>query len=139
MGAGRSELARVLFGLDPCEEGEVRLAGERLRDRSPRDMVRRGVAFLTEDRRSEGLCPDGSISITWPSPPCRVTGRTLLRWLKRDSLQSALRRIRDVVKLDLKAADTQPVRTLSGGNQQKVVLGKWLLCEAVMRTQSAAS
>ncbi len=127
MGAGRTELARILFGLDPRERGEVRLAGEALHRLSPRNLIERGVGFLTENRRSEGLCPDAKVADNLVLVTLPQHGRTPLRWLVRDSWQAAVTRIRSAVQLDPKTSDTQPVRTLSGGNQQKVVLGKWLL------------
>jgi len=127
MGAGRSELARILFGLDPREHGEVRLAGEVLNRLSPRHLIERGVAFLTENRRSEGLCLDAAVADNLALVTLPQHGRTPLRWLLRDSWQAAVTHIRSVVQLDAKTSDTQAVRTLSGGNQQKVVLGKWLL------------
>ena len=129
MGAGRSELARLLFGLDERDAGEVRLRGELLPRISPRQMIARGVGFLTENRRSEGLCLDGSVAdnlalVTLLQHRCGPGG-----WLSRPTLDAAVQRIREVVLLDSKARATQPVRTLSGGNQQKVVLGKWLLLD----------
>jgi ribose transport system ATP-binding protein len=127
MGAGRSELARILFGLDPRERGEVRLEGESLHRLPPRELIERGVAFLTENRRSEGLCLDAAVGDNLSLASLPEHARTPLRWLSRDSLQLAVTRIRGVVKLDPRTSDRQPVRTLSGGNQQKVVLGKWLL------------
>ncbi len=127
MGAGRSELARILFGLDPRAVGEVRLDGELLPRLAPRELIERGVAFLTENRRAEGLCMDASVADNFVLATLPVHASTPLRWLSRESLRAAVTRIREVVKLDAKARDTQAVRTLSGGNQQKVVLGKWLL------------
>ena len=127
MGAGRSELARILFGLDPRERGEVRLEGELLHRLSPRNLIERGGAFLTENRRREGLCLAAAVADNLALVTLPQHGRTPLRWLLRDSWQAAVTRIRSVVQLDPKTSDTQPVRTLSGGNQQKVVLGKWLL------------
>ncbi|MBC8002711.1 MAG: sugar ABC transporter ATP-binding protein [Opitutaceae bacterium] len=129
MGAGRSELARLLFGLDPRTSGEVRLDGEGLRTTNPRDLIRRGFAFLTENRRLEGLCLDSPVADNLTMVTLPEHGRTPLRWLSFSSLNAAVHRIRDVVRLDAKTRDSQPVRTLSGGNQQKVVLGKWLLRE----------
>jgi len=127
MGAGRSELARILFGLGPRAAGEVRLDGELLPRLTPREMIERGVAFLTENRRTEGLCMDAAVADNLTLATLPEHARTPWRWLSRESLHAAVTRIRDVVKLDAKARDAQPVRTLSGGNQQKVVLGKWLL------------
>ena len=127
MGAGRSELARALFGLDGGVQGEVWFEGETLRDASPGERIRRGMAFLTESRHSEGLCLDAAVSENLSLAALPEYGRTGLRWLARGSLRDAITRIRGEVNLDPRVADQQPVRTLSGGNQQKVVLGKWLL------------
>jgi ribose transport system ATP-binding protein len=129
MGAGRSALARILFGLDPRERGEVRLDGVVLQRLSPRELISSGLALLTENRRSEGLCLDASVADNLTLVTLPQHGRTPLRWLSRDALQAAVIRIRTVVQLDAKTIDSQPARTLSGGNQQKVVLGKWLLRE----------
>ena len=81
MGAGRSELARILFGLDPHASGEVRLAGEGMDRLGPRERIKRGVAFLTENRRSEGLCLDGAVTGNLTLASLRQHGQTPLRWL----------------------------------------------------------
>ncbi|MBN8246628.1 MAG: sugar ABC transporter ATP-binding protein [Verrucomicrobia bacterium] len=127
MGSGRSELARILFGLDPCAAGEIRLDGEPIHGLPPRERIRRGLAFLTEDRRAEGLCLEASIAdnlslVSWPR---FATGP--LGLLRRRDAGAAVTGMREAVRLTTSARDTQPVKTLSGGNQQKVVLGKWLL------------
>jgi ribose transport system ATP-binding protein len=127
MGAGRSELARSLFGLDPHQTGEVKLDGETLRRLSPGSLIQRGMGFLTENRQSEGLCLGASVADNLALVTLREHGRPPLRWLRRDTWQAAITRIRSVVQLAPKTSDAQPARTLSGGNQQKVVLGKWLL------------
>jgi ribose transport system ATP-binding protein len=129
MGAGRSEVARALFGLDPHDAGAVRLRGSVIKHFSPRALMHRGIAFLTENRRTEGLCMEGQISenLLLAGLPELATGPA--RRLSRKRLQPSIARLRSLVHLDAKARDEQPVRTLSGGNQQKVVLGKWLLRE----------
>ncbi len=127
MGAGRSELARVLFGLDPRESGTILLDGEVIDSLSPRDLIGRGVAFLTENRRSEGLCLDASIAENLTLATLAEHAQNPLRWLSAKSLQTAVSNIRQAVGLDSKTGDGQCVRSLSGGNQQKIVLGKWLL------------
>jgi ribose transport system ATP-binding protein len=131
MGSGRSELARILFGLDPFERGEILLQGQPLRG-ALRERIRRGLAFLTEERRAEGLCLNATIAdnmalVTLP----RMAGRPL-RLIDRAAQNQAVERMRNAVHLTPSAAPEQPVKTLSGGNQQKVVLAKWLLAEPVV-------
>ncbi len=129
MGAGRTEVARALFGLDPHDSGALRLSGDVLRHFSPRALMWRGLAFLTENRRSEGLCLDGQISENLLLAALPKLAVSPARRLSGTRLQPVVARLRALVHLDPKARDEQPVRTLSGGNQQKVVLGKWLLRE----------
>ncbi|MBP7142616.1 MAG: sugar ABC transporter ATP-binding protein [Opitutaceae bacterium] len=127
MGAGRSELARILFGLDSHSEGEILLAGERLDVHSPPANVERGLAFLTEDRRSEGLCLEASVADNLALVTLRDYTKTPLKLLVMGRWTEAVNRIRAAVRLNARIRDDQPARTLSGGNQQKLVLGKWLL------------
>lgn len=129
MGAGRSELARILFGLDTGAVGAVRLEGESIGECSPADRIRRGLAFLTEDRRGEGLCMEGAIGDNLMLVALRDFARGWLGWVDQTKAAACVRRMRDAVRLTPSARDSQPVKTLSGGNQQKVVLGKWLLNE----------
>jgi ribose transport system ATP-binding protein len=130
MGSGRSELARILFGLDPCATGEIRVDGVSLNGLSPRRRIERGLAFLTEDRRAEGLFAEASIADNLSLVALPQFARTPLRWIDQQDVITAVARIRDAVKLTSTARATQSVKTLSGGNQQKVVLGKWLLSKA---------
>lgn len=127
MGAGRTELARALFGLDRIETGEVRIAGAPLVSLAPRRLIQRGLAFLTENRHAEGLCLEGTVAENLTLPDVATGRANVLRWLNRGALAKSVRTIRAVVRLDEKVRDAQVVRTLSGGNQQKVVLGKWLM------------
>jgi len=129
MGAGRSELARLVFGLDNCTAGEVRLNGQPVSRLAPRELIRRGVAFVTENRHREGLFLEAGVSENLSLVNLPQYSRGPLRWLLPARLEAAVQHIRAVVKFDSKARNDQPVRTLSGGNQQKVVLGKWLLRE----------
>ena len=127
MGAGRSELARILFGLDACATGEIRLDGEPIGHLPPGERICRGLAFLTEDRRAEGLCLEASIADNVTLVALREFTGAPARWLDRQRTGAEVRRIREAVKLTSSARDEQAVKTLSGGNQQKVVLAKWLL------------
>ena len=128
MGAGRSELARILFGLDPRSSGDIHLDGQPL-EGGPRARIRRGLAFLTENRREEGLCMEASIADNMALVTLARHSRTPARLLDFRAIRDAVSRMRDAVRLSSKVSDGQAVRTLSGGNQQKVVLGKWLLAE----------
>ncbi|HYE31823.1 MAG TPA: sugar ABC transporter ATP-binding protein [Methylomirabilota bacterium] len=127
MGSGRSELARILFGLDPLARGEILLDGQPITHLTSAERIRRGLAFLTEDRRSEGLCMDASIADNSILVALRQFARTATGRLDARAASAAVRGTREEVKLTAKASDDQPVRTLSGGNQQKVVFAKWLM------------
>ena len=111
MGSGRSELARILFGLDPCASGEIRLNGELLNGLSPCERIQRGLAFLTEDRRAEGLCLDAAIgdNVTLVSLPQFARGLT--RLVDRHDCRGAVTRMREAVKLTQSARYEQAVKT----------------------------
>lgn len=129
MGSGRTELARILFGLDPLSRGSIHLAGRPIERLSPRERVAAGLAFLTESRRDEGLCLDASIAdnLSLVSLPGHASGPA--GWLNQGTMNASVQSARRAVTLNASARDLQPVKTLSGGNQQKVVLAKWLLNE----------
>ncbi len=127
MGSGRSELARILFGLDPYSEGEIRIDDEKLPPLKPRAAMDKGVAFLTEDRRGEGLMMEASIADNIVLPSLVERSKGLIRWVNPAELDEAARGIAERVRVNAKSIETAAVRTLSGGNQQKVVIAKWLL------------
>ncbi|MEZ6148634.1 MAG: sugar ABC transporter ATP-binding protein [Pirellulaceae bacterium] len=129
MGSGRTELARILFGLDPLQSGTIEMSGQRIERLSTRERIQRGLAMLTESRRDDGLCMPDSIAnnlklVAEPKFSSRVWGI-----LKRPAMSVAMTDMRQAVKLNPTVNPHKPVQTLSGGNQQKVVLGKWLLNE----------
>ena len=123
VGAGKTELARLLFGADPADGGEIFLDGRPVRFAHPREAIRAGVCLLPEDRQTQGLIQGLSVRENFGLP-------NLNRWsrggfIQRNREAAALQRY--VQDLSIKIADPeQPVRHLSGGNQQKVVLAKWL-------------
>jgi ribose transport system ATP-binding protein len=122
LGAGRSELARVLAGADRSDSGRVLCDGQVVRFRTPADAIRRHIGLLPEDRKAEGLVAGLTVARNMALP----YGKQLARFgfLAADGDE---RFAEPVVKdLRVKATARQPVRLLSGGNQQKVVLGKWL-------------
>jgi ribose transport system ATP-binding protein len=129
MGSGRSELAKALFGLEPFATGTVRLDGHALPSRDLNSRLKGGVAFLTEDRRHEGLLLDAPVSenVALAALPQFAGARTGI--IHRAALFEAIRAI--LYSLNLKSGEirTTPVRALSGGNQQKVLLARWLLAK----------
>jgi ABC-type sugar transport system ATPase subunit len=123
VGAGRTELARALFGADALDGGEILLDGQRVTIRGPRDAIRHGLGFVTEDRKLHGLVLGMSVR--------ENATLAILRELTRFGLVSFARerQVADeyVRQLDIRTPSIdQEVVNLSGGNQQKVVLAKWL-------------
>jgi ribose transport system ATP-binding protein len=123
MGSGRTELARCLFGIDRFEAGEVLLRGRRADVSSPRAAIESGLALIPEDRRVQGLVLDHSVRDNLLLP--------LLGRIRRGPVLSDAegRRLSDslLTRFSVKVANpARPVRLLSGGNQQKVVIAKWL-------------
>jgi ABC-type sugar transport system ATPase subunit len=123
VGAGRTETVRLIFGADARESGDIRLDGRALAIRSPRDAIAAGIGLLTEDRKLQGLVLGHSVRENFGLPN--------LNWLTRGGFV-LLRRERDefaryIAALRIKVSSgEQRAGTLSGGNQQKVVLAKWL-------------
>ncbi len=122
MGSGRTEIARCIFGMDKFDSGKVLLNGREVRFKHPFNAISHGMGYVSEDRKIFGFVPlmDIKENITLPS----------LRWLSTMSwvnLKEQLRIAEEYsTKLDIKSKLIQKVGSLSGGNQQKVVLGKWL-------------
>ncbi len=123
VGSGRTELLSLIYGLDQLEEGEILVEGKRLRSGGPRNAIRRGLGMAPEDRKSQALVLDWS-----------ETKNVTITDLKRFShLLLDVRKERESARTQLRALNTVPddpdrvVRLLSGGNQQKVVLARWLL------------
>ena len=123
VGSGRTEVARVLFGIDRPTAGEIRLAGEPTVFSEPSEAMAQGVAYVSEDRLGQSLVMDFPILANASLPTIdRATFAGLVRRRRELALvEPHLQRLR----LKFRNFD-QPVKTLSGGNQQKVVLSKWL-------------
>jgi ribose transport system ATP-binding protein len=123
VGSGRTELVQAIFGATPALGGELWLEGRVFRPRSPRDAIERGVYLVPEDRKRNGLVLPLSIAqnISLPALPRHAR----FGWLDRGREVETARR--EMSRLNIRAKSvTQPAAQLSGGNQQKVVLGKWL-------------
>jgi len=128
MGAGRTELVRALFGADPIERGKITLDGEVITIRHPEDAIVHGIVLGPEDRKKEGLCTELSIR---ENVGLANLDTICNRWgVVRSKIEKDLtgRAIKD---LRIKTpSGEQTAKNLSGGNQQKVVLGKWLVRDA---------
>jgi ABC-type sugar transport system ATPase subunit len=127
VGSGRTQVARCIFGADRLTSGDIRLFGKPVNLRSPRGAVQAGIALLTEDRKRDGLVMSCSIT----DNASLATLNQVSRWIFLDVRQRNTRVQGKVQELSIHPAQIRRlVRQLSGGNQQKVVLAKWLLSQA---------
>jgi ribose transport system ATP-binding protein len=129
VGAGRTELAEALFGLRPLVAGDVLLDGRPARIRSPRSAIRRGLLLAPEDRRLHGLILPDSVEHNLSLPNLDML--SILRLVVRRREAALARTLVDRLRVKTPRL-TQPVGLLSGGNQQKVALGKWLARKPVV-------
>ena len=127
MGSGRSEMARIIFGLDPYEEGEIVVNGKKVEKSSPRNSIRNQMAFVTENRREEGLLMDTSIADNISLVSLRDYARTLCRFIDRKKIMESILGVSKMLKVKSGPVEKAPPKSLSGGNQQKVVIGKWVM------------
>ena len=123
IGAGRTEMARLIFGADQPESGSIRLDGKPLALRNPRDAIRAGIALLTEDRKAQGLILGRSVRENFGLPNLPRLSR--FGFVQQAQERSALARFVENLRIRIPHSE-QLARNLSGGNQQKVVLAKWL-------------
>jgi rhamnose transport system ATP-binding protein len=125
MGAGRTEVARAIFGVSRAS-GSIEIDGQAINRMTPKRAIEAGMAFVTEDRRGEGLFIDRSIrenlSVVGLGD-VRVRG---VGWIRRRAESSTAKNAGKLLHLTARSGLEAPARSLSGGNQQKVVLGKWL-------------
>jgi len=123
VGAGRTQLARAIFGVDPVTEGEIRVDGRPVSIRSPRDALAAGIVLVPEDRKQEGLVMMRSLAFNVALPWTRdwITGPVFHLDKRREIVDRAIGGFR--IKT---TGPDQPVINLSGGNQQKVVVAKWM-------------
>jgi len=123
IGAGRTELLRLIFGADRADSGAVHLAGKPVDLASPAKVVRQGIALITEDRKGEGLLLSQPISANLAlGNMAKVAQQGLVSGAREAALAE-----RHIKGMRIRCNDgSQPVGELSGGNQQKVVIGRWL-------------
>jgi ribose transport system ATP-binding protein len=123
LGSGRSSLARVIAGIEPAKAGELRIRGEAVSIRSPADAIEAGVALVPEARATQGIIPAHSVASNIVLAVLnRISAKGVVDRAKAQKISDEM-----IVRLQIKTASRDhAVSTLSGGNQQKVVIGKWL-------------
>ena len=128
MGAGRSELGRAIFGADPINSGQVNMHGRRLSLRSPSDAIKAGIAYLSENRKEEGLAVKMQLAENITMANVQEISRRFGVLSRNREMEAAQRYVREL--LIRTPSLSQIVNNLSGGNQQKVVVAKWLFCNS---------
>lgn len=128
MGAGRTEVIRAVFGIDKIDSGEILIEGKKVRIESVSDAIKNGIGFVTENRRDEGLVLSMDVKEN-------ITLCTLKNYLTNPLKLNLAKEIKSaddyIAKLNIKTAgNKQKSGTLSGGNQQKIVIAKWLLAKS---------
>ena len=127
IGAGRTELARAIFGADAYDSGEIFIKGQQVNIKSPGDAVTHGIGYLSEDRKRYGL----TLGMDVKENIAMAAMKNFLNWFGWVDFKKTVVRGQEMVKaLNIKTPNLeQQVKFLSGGNQQKVVIGKWLTAD----------
>ena len=128
MGAGRTETTRAIFGVDPKESGEIWLDGREIKIRNPMDAIRQGVVLAPEDRKKDGLCVKLSIRSNIELPNLDIACNKL-GVVNRKKVTEMVQTAKQNFSIKM-PNDEIDAGSLSGGNQQKVVVGKWLARES---------
>jgi ribose transport system ATP-binding protein len=128
MGAGRTEVARSIFGAEPADSGTIEYLGRELSIHSPRDAIAEGFAYLSEDRKSQGLAIKMTVAANMVLANMKAVSDRL-GVINQARHAEAANRYVDLLSIKTPSIE-QPVRLLSGGNQQKIIVGKWLFSES---------
>lgn len=124
LGSGRSEMVRALYGADRADSGTVCVHGKEVQIKAPIDAMKLGMAYLPEDRKTEGIIAD--LSVRENMILALQAKRGIFRPLRKKEMEDAADKYIDMLRI--KTADREtPIKSLSGGNQQKVIIGRWLL------------
>lgn len=123
LGSGRTEIGRLIFGLDRPDSGHMTVGGQKVRNHTPREAIRRGFALTPEDRKTAGIIPD--LSVRENIILALQARRGLFRLLSRKQQQKLTDRFIKALAIKTPSSE-QLIRNLSGGNQQKVLLARWL-------------
>jgi ABC-type sugar transport system ATPase subunit len=129
VGAGRSSIAKVLFGIDRPREGTVAVKGRDVVIRSPRDAIREGIGLVPEDRKQQSIIPIESTVHNISLPILERMAR--FSWIRRGAERSMARELAERLRISASKLDA-PIASLSGGNQQKVILARWLAARSTI-------
>lgn len=124
VGAGRTELMHALFGLDKPDSGEIIFEGEKIEVHNPKQAIAKGIAYVTEDRKQEGLVLEMGVGANITLASMRQMSSRI--FINENHEKSVIEEQIKTLRIKTQGA-RQRVKSLSGGNQQKVVLGKWLI------------
>jgi ribose transport system ATP-binding protein len=127
MGAGRTEVARAIFGADPFDSGTITLNGNQVTITDPRSAIDAGIAYLSEDRKAQGLAVKMPVDVNLVLANMAAVS-SKMGIIDRQRHRAAGQRYVDLLNIRTPSLN-QPVRLLSGGNQQKIIIGKWLFRE----------
>jgi ribose transport system ATP-binding protein len=127
MGSGRTELARIIFGLDEFEEGRILVHNRDNRRVTARASIQNQIAFVTENRREEGLLMEISIADNIALVSLPQFTQAITQFVRQDAMLAAAHDVAAALQIKSGAIDRHPAKSLSGGNQQKVVIAKWLM------------
>jgi simple sugar transport system ATP-binding protein len=124
LGSGRSELVRAIYGADKADSGILKINGKEVKIHTPLEAMKHGIGYLPEDRKKEGIIQD--LSVRENIIIAMQAKRGLFKPMNRKEMEEAADRYIDVLQIKTANRDT-PIKNLSGGNQQKVIIGRWLL------------
>ena len=124
LGSGRSELVRSIYGADKADSGTLKVNGKEVKISSPLDAMKLGMAYLPEDRKAEGIIAD--LSVRENIIIAMQAKKGMFHPMSRKEMEEAADKYIDMLQIKTASRET-PIKSLSGGNQQKVILGRWLL------------
>ena len=124
LGSGRSELVRAIYGADKADTGTLKVNGKEVKINTPLDAMKAGMAYLPEDRKKEGIIAD--LSVRENIILALQAKRGMFKLMSRKEMEEAADKYIELLQVKTASRET-PIKSLSGGNQQKVIIGRWLL------------
>lgn len=123
LGSGRSEMVRAIYGADKADSGELKIFGKKVKINTPLDAIKNGIAYLPEDRKKDGIIED--LSVKENIIIAMQAKKGMFKPMSKKEMEEIADKYIDL--LNIKTADREtPIKNLSGGNQQKVIIGRWL-------------